>query len=93
MKFTSVRVPKYDCEIFNEQDKPSSPRTGAKQRQLDLEENKQKYLVLGLSKGSIIFVNIDLDPEDTAKRDLSLEKVYSRFSIHRQAVNYIQEIP
>ena len=49
--------------------------------------------MLGLSKGTIIFINIDIDPEDIKKRDASFERLHSRFSIHRQAVKTIQEVP
>lgn len=58
-----------------------------------LNSEKQKYLILGLSKGTIVFVNVAIDPDEVKVRDQSLEKVYSRFSVHRQAVKLIQEVP
>jgi hypothetical protein len=39
------------------------------------------FLVIGLNKGTIIFVKVD-----------NLEAIYARFSIHRQAICHIHEL-
>ena len=30
---------------------------------------KQKYLILGLSKGSVVFINVAIDPDEVKIRD------------------------
>ncbi len=39
------------------------------------------YVVLGLSKGTVVFLQVD-----------DLELIYARFSFHRQAVTKVMEI-
>lgn len=45
------------------------------------ESRDEKFLVLGLSKGSVIFVHVD-----------SLEKIYARFNVHKQQIDHIHEL-
>lgn len=41
-----------------------------------------RYLVLGLSKGSVVFVPVD-----------DIENIYARFFFHRAAIKHIVEMP
>ena len=45
------------------------------------ESRDERFLVLGLSKGSVIFVQVD-----------SLEKIYARFNVHKQQIDHIHEL-
>ena len=40
----------------------------------------ERFLVIGLSKGSVIFVKID-----------QIETIYARFNIHKQQIEHIHE--
>ena len=42
---------------------------------------KDNFLILGLSKGSIIFVKVD-----------ELDVIFARFSVHRQKIEHIAEM-
>ena len=44
--------------------------------------NLDRFLVLGLSKGTVVFVDAN-----------SLENIYGRFSLHRHAIECVKEIP
>ena len=44
-------------------------------------EHSEKFLVMGLSKGSVIFVRVD-----------HIELIYARFSIHKQQIEHIHEL-
>ena len=41
----------------------------------------ERYLVIGLSKGSVIFVQVD-----------NIEKIYARFNVHKQQIEHIHEM-
>jgi hypothetical protein len=45
-------------------------------------QGEDNFLALGLSKGTVIFIDVQ-----------NLERVYARFSFHRQAINLIKELP
>jgi len=80
-----TRPPQYDCEIFSDLYKYKGPLNpdykfcgtseAVKNEELDC------FLVIGLSKGTVIFVRID-----------NLDYIYARFSLHRQAVTHITEV-
>eukprot|EP00347_Sterkiella_histriomuscorum_P010595 403375671 len=81
MAFASSTPPRYDCEIFNEINvglNKEEDRVYDEQSYVDFSD---KYLVFGLSKGTVVFISVD-----------NLELIYSRFSIHRQAIEQIYEI-
>ncbi|CDW78455.1 wd repeat-containing protein 87 [Stylonychia lemnae] len=82
MTFASSVPPKYDCEIFNEVNvnnkMQEEEKSSMKNQYVDYTD---KFLVFGLSKGTIVFISVD-----------NLELIHARFSIHRQAVEQIYEI-
>jgi hypothetical protein len=68
-----VIPPRYDCEIVRE---------GSYYTHEYVEETKtEDMMVLGFSKGSLVFVNTS-----------EIETIYARFSIHRQEITKIQQI-
>lgn len=71
--------PQYDCEIFSDLYKyrePVDPDYQFIQDPDDPDEgNIDQFLVIGLSKGTILFVKVN-----------NMDHIYARFSIHRQAV-------
>lgn len=83
IKNCSIQPPQYDCEIppdlykYIEPHNPDyefiQPENG--------EEILDQFLVIGLSKGTVIFVKVN-----------NLSHIYARFSIHREAITYIAEI-
>lgn len=74
MTFMTIKPPKYDCEIFHQNFINEEEANGSI-------GFRDQFLVLGLSKGTFLFIDVD-----------NLESIYSRFSVHRQAVNQIYEI-
>lgn len=68
--------PKYDCEILSDLHKykePAMPDYYFRGPRREVEAGLlDKFLVMGLSKGTIVFVRLD-----------NLENIYARFSIHR----------
>ena len=62
--------PKYDCEIFSDQHRDKEPINPA-YASIDQEGDTDRFLVIGLSKGMIVFVRVD-----------DLDHIYARFSIH-----------
>ncbi len=87
MSFVSVTPPRYDCDIFNEISnakkdtnlKDYSTVTDTDPKNVEYDD---LYLVMGLSKGTLVFISVD-----------NLEQVYARFSIHRQQIDQIYEVP
>ena len=74
MNFVSITPPKFDCEIFNDR----GGKGGKSEYDVDYAD---KYLILGLSKGTVVFVHVE-----------SLEQIYARFSVHRQGIDHLWEI-
>ena len=79
--------PRYDCEIFSDLHKYREPEPGkadyefiGTQEELD-NDLLDTFLVVGLSKGTIIFVRVN-----------NLDHIYARFSVHRQAISQIHEV-
>lgn len=76
--------PKYDVEIWNEHansnDEPML-RFYNKEYEKFASNLKHRFIVLGLSKGTVIFLPID-----------QIDLIYARFSFHRQAVTHLHEI-
>ena len=74
--------PQYDCEIFSDLYKYREPSHPDYEFIQDPDgEDLDRFLVIGLSKGSIIFVKVN-----------NLDQIYARFSIHREEVKQIYEI-
>ena len=75
--------PQYDCEIFSDLYKYREPHHPDYEIIPDEDENEtvDKFMVVGLSKGTIVFVRVD-----------NINHIFARFSIHRQAVTQISEI-
>ena len=76
--------PQGDCEIFSDLHRYQEPINPA-YTFVDQEGDKQftdKFLVIGLSKGMIVFVRVD-----------NLDHIYARFSIHQSAVLQVHELP
>ena len=80
MGFVSMTPPHFDCENFNDLTKIKKVEN-VKQKVLqfvsddcDLKDSQDSdtFLVLGLSKGTLIFLQI-----------CDLDSIYARFSIHR----------
>ena len=68
--------PQYDCEIFSDLYKYREPAHPDYNFIQDPDgEDLDQFLVIGLSKGSIIFVKVN-----------NLDQIYARFSIHREKV-------
>lgn len=67
--------PKYDCEIFSDMHQYQEPLE-PDYKFVGEEDNEglppDKFLIIGLSKGTVCFVRLD-----------NLESIYARFSIHR----------
>ena len=73
--------PKFDCEIVSDlyEYTPTDPDY---QFYKDPDGDEiDRFLVIGLSKGTIVFVQVD-----------SMDHIFARFSIHGQAVKQIHEI-
>lgn len=66
--------PQGDCEIFSDLHRYKEPINPA-YTFVDQEGDTDKFLVIGLSKGMIVFVRVD-----------NLDHIYARFSIHQSAV-------
>ena len=85
MTFCKTIPPKYDCEIFNE-DHQGNERKSADLHRLQSQKWKEglddRFLVFGLSKGTVIFLPVELD---------KIDFIYARVSVHRQAVTSIHE--
>jgi WD40 repeat protein len=73
MSFCNVIPPRFDCEIVRE-------RSYVKEEYCE-ETKSEDMMVLGFSKGTIVFVNTG-----------QIETIYARFSIHRQEISKIQQI-
>lgn len=73
--------PKYDCEIFSDLHRYKEP-TNPAYTFVEQEGDTDRFLVIGLSKGMIVFVRVD-----------NLDHIYARFSIHQAAVLQIHELP
>ena len=82
-----TRPPQYDCEIFSDLHKYQEPAPGEADYEFvgtreELENDLlDTFLVVGLSKGTVLFVRVN-----------NLDHIYARFSIHRQAVTQIHEV-
>ena len=74
--------PQYDCEIFSDLYKYREPTDPEYQFIQDPHDGDiDQFLVIGLSKGTILFVKVN-----------NMDHIFARFSIHRQAVKQIHEI-
>ena len=80
MTLGSAVPPKFDCELINDVSKARIKELMAKYviEKLAMHGVHDSYLIFGMSKGTVIFVKVD-----------KLDQVYSRFSIHRQAITQI----
>jgi len=74
--------PQYDCEIFSDLYKYKEP-TDPEYRFVEDPDGGvlDHFMVIGLSKGTILFVKVN-----------DLDHIFARFSIHRQAVTQIHEV-
>ena len=68
--------PKFDIEIYSEETKIVS------EWQEKTPGKTDRFLVLGTSKGMILFLEVDI-----------IETIYARFFFHRQAITHVTEIP
>lgn len=82
IKNCSTAPPQYDCEIPPDLYKYVEP-TNPDYEFITPEDGEvlDQFLVIGLSKGTVIFVKVN-----------NLSHIYARFSIHREAVTHIAEI-
>lgn len=71
-----TKPPQFDCEIFSDLYKYKEPLEPDYELIEDPNgERADQFIVIGLSKGTVLFVRVN-----------DLDHIYSRFSIHRQAV-------
>ena len=80
-----TKPPQYDCEIFSDLHKYKEPTCPDYDFIGTMDEinncELDTFLIIGLSKGTIVFVRVN-----------NLDHIYSRFSLHRQAVEQIHEL-
>lgn len=81
MNFVNVVPPKYDCEVL--QDYNTKPED-------DYIATDGKMLLLGFNKGTFAFIHVGKNESDAILPNRNTaEKVYARFSIHRQSIEKI----
>ena len=83
--FSSIIPPKVDVEIFTESNDTKVSLLEEEQQNLLNKfpaDKVDRFLVLGLSKGTVIFLAVD-----------QIDTIYARFFFHRQAITSIVEIP
>jgi WD40 repeat protein len=82
--FTSVIPPKYDVEMWNEHASSSNnimEKFHKEQKRKFPEDQTHRFVVMGLAKGTVIFLPID-----------QIDLIYARFSFHRQPITTIHQI-
>ena len=74
--------PKHDVEIINENAQINQDELYNQEFQKYPPDKIDRVLVLGLSKGVVLFIAVD-----------KIDQIYSRFFFHKQAIIHLKELP